>query len=186
MAALNAWMNGEWIGTWQVTRGAHSFTYTPSWLESEKSRPLSLSLPITRALTIKGEVVANYFDNLLPDNDRIRERIGRRFKTRTLDAFSLLEAIGRDCVGAVQLLPEGTTPDGWDRVECQELTEAEVAQALLAVPADPYMRPADEALVSRISLAARRKKPLSHRWTANGPAPSAQPRAPTFSSFRSG
>lgn len=156
MAALNAWMNGEWVGTWQVTRGSHSFTYRPSWLESGKSRPLSLSLPITRSLEIKGEVVANYFDNLLPDNDRIRERIARRFKTRTLDAFSLLEAIGRDCVGAVQLLPEGTSPEGWDRVECQALTEAEVAQALHAVPADP--RPGDEAPVFRISLAGAQEK----------------------------
>lgn len=158
MAALNAWMNGEWVGTWQVTRGTHSFAYAPSWLESGKSRPLSLSLPITRALEIKGEVVANYFDNLLPDTDRIRERIGRRFKTRTLDAFSLLEAIGRDCVGAVQLLPEDTTPDGWDRVECQALTEAEVAQALQAVPADPHTRPDDEAPVFRISLAGAQEK----------------------------
>ena len=158
MATLNAWMNGEWVGTWQVTRGTHSFTYAPSWLESGKSRPLSLSLPITRALEIKGEVVANYFDNLLPDNDRIRERIGRRFKTRTLDAFSLLEAIGRDCVGAVQLLPEDTTPDGWDRVECQALTEAEVAQALQAVPVDPHIRPDDEAPVFRISLAGAQEK----------------------------
>ena len=128
MAGLNAWMNGEWVGTWHVHRGTHSFKYTPTWLASGKSRPLSLSLPLTRTLEIKGDVVANYFDNLLPDNDRIRERIGRQFKTKTLDAFALLEAIGRDCVGAVQLLPEGTTPDGWDRIECEPLTEAGVAE----------------------------------------------------------
>lgn len=158
MAALNAWMNGEWVGTWRVHRGTHSFTYTPTWLASEKSRPLSLSLPLTRTLEIKGEVVANYFDNLLPNNERIRERIGRRFKTKTLDAFALLEAIGRDCVGAVQLLPEGTTPNGWNRVECEPLTEAEVADALHAVPADPRTRPGDEAPTFRISLAGAQEK----------------------------
>lgn len=158
MAALNAWMNGEWVGTWHVHRGTHSFTYAHTWPESEKSRPLSLSLPLTRTLEIKGDVVANYFDNLLPDNDRIRERIGRRFKTKTLDAFALLEAIGRDCVGAVQLLPEGTIPDGWDRVECEPLTEAEVADALHAVPADPRTRPGNEAPAFRISLAGAQEK----------------------------
>lgn len=158
MAGLNAWMNGEWVGTWHVHRGTHSFTYTPTWLTSEKSRPLSLSLPLTRTLEIKGDVVANYFDNLLPDNDRIRERIGRRFKTKTLDAFALLEAIGRDCVGAVQLLPEETEPDGWDRVECEPLTEDEVADALLAVPADPRTRPGNEAPAFRISLAGAQEK----------------------------
>lgn len=158
MAGLNAWMNGEWVGTWHVHRGTHSFTYTPTWLTSEKSRPLSLSLPLTRTLEIKGDVVANYFDNLLPDNDRIRERIGRRFKTKTLDAFALLEAIGRDCVGAVQLLPEETAPDGWDRVECEPLTEAKVADALHAVPVDPRTRPGNEAPAFRISLAGAQEK----------------------------
>lgn len=158
MAALNAWMNGQWVGRWQLTRGSHSFTYAPTWLESAQWRPLSLSLPITRTLEIQGEVVENYFDNLLPDNDRIRERIGRRFRTRALDAFSLLQSIGRDCVGAVQLLPESTSPQGWDRVECQPLTEAQVAQALHAVPADPHTRRGDEAPMFRISLAGAQEK----------------------------
>ncbi|XAH26320.1 type II toxin-antitoxin system HipA family toxin [Xylophilus sp. GW821-FHT01B05] len=161
-------MNGEWVGTWQVNRGSHSFAYAASWRESEKSRPLSLSLPLTRSLEIKGDVVANYFDNLLPDNDRIRERIGRRFKTKTLDAFALLEAIGRDCVGAVQLLPQGTTPDGWNRVDCEPLTDDQVAAALLAVPADPRARPGDDAPPFRISLAGAQEKTafvrVAGRW----------------------
>jgi len=79
-----------------------------------------------------------------------------------LDAFSLLEAIGRDCVGAVQLLPEGTTPDGWDRVECEPLTEVQVAEALHAIPADPRMRLGNETLVFRISLAGAQGKNRLH------------------------
>lgn len=158
MATLNAWMNGEFVGAWQVNRGTHSLSYAPTWLESEKSRPLSLSLPLTRTLEVKGEVVANYFDNLLPDNDKIRERIGRRFRTRTLDAFALLEAIGRDCVGAVQLLPEGTVPDGWNHVECEPLTEEQVASVLRAVPDDPLARQVNEAPPFRISLAGAQEK----------------------------
>lgn len=158
MAALDAWMNGEFIGTWRVDRGVHGFSYAHSWLASGKSRPLSLSLPLTRTLEIKGEVVANYFDNLLPDNERIRERIGRRFRTRTLDAFDLLEAIGRDCVGAVQLLPEGKTPEGWNRVTCEALTDEQVADALRAVPADPIARRIGEPPPFRISLAGAQEK----------------------------
>jgi serine/threonine-protein kinase HipA len=157
MAALNAWMNGEWVGTWQVTRGMHSFSYAPAWPESERSRPLSLSLPLTRTLEIKGEVVENYFDNLLPDNNRIRERVGRRFKTKT-DAFSLLEAIGRDCVGAVQLLPEGTEPTNWDSLDCQPMTEAEIARLLYSVPADPHQINGEETPAFRISLAGAQEK----------------------------
>jgi serine/threonine-protein kinase HipA len=151
-------MNGEHVGVWRVDRGSHTFAYAPSWMASERARPLSLSLPLTPARSITGAVVENYYDNLLPDNDRIRERIGRRFSTRSLDAFALLEAIGRDCVGAVQLLPEGTTPEGWDRVVSEPLNEAEIAAALRAVPMDPAVSRRDGAPPFRISLAGAQEK----------------------------
>ena len=70
--ALHAWMNGEPVGTWTVDRATHSFVYDASWLRSPKVRSLSLSLPITASREVRGDAVANYFDNLLPDNDRIR------------------------------------------------------------------------------------------------------------------
>lgn len=158
MATLNAWMNGELVGAWQFNRGMHSFTYTPTWLESPKSRPLSLSLPVTSTREVKGEVVANFFDNLLPDNERIRERIGLRFKTRSLDTFSLLEAIGRDCVGAVQLLPEGMEPKGWNRVDCVPLSDEDVAAELRDVPLTPHVRNGNDAPLFRISLAGAQEK----------------------------
>ena len=134
--ALGAWMNGEFVGTWSVDRATHSFLYDPSWLKSPKVRSLSLSLPITASREVRGDAVANYFDNLLPDNERIRDRLSRRFKTKSSDAFSLLEAIGRDCVGAVQLLPEGTSPRGWNRVDCDVLNEGQIIEILNAVPTD--------------------------------------------------
>ena len=152
-------MNGQLVGTWAVDRGSHRFTYDASWLASPKRRALSLSLPITPALEIRGQVVANYFDNLLPDNDRIRARLSRRFQTGSADAFSLLEAIGRDCVGAVQLLPEGMEPQGWDRIESEPLTEKQVADILRAVPSESVLgqAAADDDLF-RISLAGAQEK----------------------------
>ena len=144
-------MDGQLVGTWVVDRGSHRFTYDASWLASSKCRALSLSLPITPALEIRGQVVANYFDNLLPDDDRIRARLSRRFQTRSADAFSLLEAIGRDCAGAVQLLPEGMEPQGWDRIESEPLTEKQVADILRAVPSDVGA-----------GAGSRRRRPVSH------------------------
>lgn len=160
-AALHAWMNGELVGTWFVDRATHSFVYDTSWLKSPKVRSLSLSLPITASREIRGEVVANYFDNLLPDSDRIRERLSRRFKTKGADAFSLLEAIGRDCVGAVQLLPENTAPEGWDRVDCEPLSEGKIVDILHAVPADGgpgSLGRWDEDDLFRISIAGAQEK----------------------------
>jgi serine/threonine-protein kinase HipA len=151
-------MNGQFVGTWSVDRGSHRFTYDASWLQSPKRRALSLSLPITPAREVRGLAVANYFDNLLPDNERIRERVARRFKTRSVETFALLEAIGRDCVGAVQLLPEGAEPQGWDRIDGEPLTEAEVAGILRAVPSESVLGQETDDEPLRISLAGAQEK----------------------------
>jgi serine/threonine-protein kinase HipA len=157
--ALGIWMNGELVGHWKVERAISTLTYASEWLQSEKRRSLSLSLPITGAREIRGQVVANYFDNLLPDNRTIRERLSRRFSTRNAEAFTLLEAIGRDCVGAVQLLPEGMVPQGWDRIECEPLTDAHVRRLLDAVPSDtPLGQAVDDEDLFRISLAGAQEK----------------------------
>lgn len=164
-AALGIWMNGELVGHWRVERGTHVLNYASEWLRSDKRRSLSLSLPITGAREIRGQVVANYFDNLLPDNDRIRERLRRRFRTRDAQAFSLLEAIGRDCVGAVQLLPEGMAPQGWDRVDCEPLRDADVRSLLHAVTSDaPLGQSADDEDLFRISLAGAQEKTAFTRY----------------------
>ncbi len=157
--ALNAWMNGELVGTWTADRATHAFTYAASWITSPKARSLSLSLPVTTSREVRGDVVAHYFDNLLPDNERIRERQRRRFGTRGTDAFSLLEAIGRDCVGAVQLLPPGTEPIGWNRVDCEPLSERQIAEILRAVPGHvgPGAPLQDDDLF-RISIAGAQEK----------------------------
>lgn len=157
MQALNAWMNGELVGTWRVDRHAHTFSYAASWLASPHRRSLSLSLPISSSLQIQGEVVKHYFDNLLPDNEKIRERLGRRFKLKSRGTFDLLEAIGRDCVGAVQLLPQDQTPDGWDRIECEALTEEEIVGILHAVPSENTAEIDDDDLF-RISIAGAQEK----------------------------
>ena len=56
---------------------------------------------MTASRAITSPLVRNYFDNLLPDNPQIRERIRNRYHVRSAESFYLLEEIGRDCVGAV-------------------------------------------------------------------------------------
>ena len=45
-----------------------------------------------------------FFDNLLPDNSQIRARIQAKFNITTNQPFDLLASIGKDCVGAIQLV----------------------------------------------------------------------------------
>ena len=105
---LGVWANGLRVARWTLpARGAMELVYEPSWLDSPEARPLSLSLPMNfDGVPLKGDKVQHYFDNLLPDSEPIRQRIRGRFATRSTQAFDLLAAIGRDCVGAIQLLPD--------------------------------------------------------------------------------
>jgi len=130
--ALTVWMNGERVGTWSLpTGGPQQFTYAESWLHSNQFRPLSLSLPAgLGAATLRGEAVESWFDNLLPDSDAIRRRAQIRFQAASTSAFDLLAAVGRDCAGAVQLLPLDQEPSSIDRIEARPLSDQEIGQRL--------------------------------------------------------
>jgi serine/threonine-protein kinase HipA len=132
-SALTIWMNGRRVGTWTRSRGPHVLQYDPEWVASDAGRALSLSLPFTPGnVAHRGDAVAHYFDNLLPDSEAIRARLRAKFSTTTAETFELLTAIGRDCVGAVQLLPENETPAGFNRIDCEPLSEAGVEDAIAA------------------------------------------------------
>ncbi len=104
---LDVLINGRLAGQLdKETSGAISFRYDDSWLEWGHRFAISLSLPL-RSTVYRGAPVAAVFDNLLPDNPNIRRRVAERTGAAGTDAYSLLEQIGRDCVGAMQFLPPG-------------------------------------------------------------------------------
>lgn len=156
---LNIWMNGKLVGVWSRTRtGGHRLTYEEAWLRSSRRRSLSLSLPISPSREITGASVASYFDNLLPENDNIRRRLSVRFRTRGAEAFELLTAIGRDCVGAVQLLPPETAPEGFDRVDGVPVNDVEVERLLRSVTSEPLPGTNEDLDEFRISIAGAQEK----------------------------
>jgi serine/threonine-protein kinase HipA len=132
--SLAVWMNVVRVGTWSLpARGPQEFSYDEAWLRSSQFRPLSLSLPAgIGATTLRGSAVESWFDNLLPDSVAIRRRAQARFQAASTRAFDLLAAIGRDCAGAVQLLPPEQEPCGTDRIEARPLSELEIGQRLRA------------------------------------------------------
>lgn len=163
---LIIWMNGLRVGTWTQTRGVDTLHYDPAWVESTVGRALSLSLPFTPGnVAHRGEVVANFFDNLLPDSDSIRSRIRSKFATASTEAFDLLTAIGRDCVGAVQLLPEGQPPVGFDRIDAEPLNDADIERVIAASLSGARILGQKEEDDFRISIAGAQEKTalLFHR-----------------------
>lgn len=164
---LGLWANGEHVGRWTLTaRGGMELQYDPAWQASAAGRPLSLSLPFNfNNEPLKGPAVANYFEGLLPDSDAIRRRAAARFKTGSTEPFDLLAAIGRDCVGAIQLLPNGQEPAGVDRVEGVELDEEAIERHLLeAVSPDTFRGWRDPEDDFRISLAGAQEKDAFLWW----------------------
>ncbi|MDO8543561.1 MAG: type II toxin-antitoxin system HipA family toxin [Opitutaceae bacterium] len=165
-STLILWMNGQQVGTWTQTRSTHVLQYDHEWVTSPDGRALSLSLPFTPGnVAHRGNVVAHFFDNLLPDTGAIRARIRAKFSTASTDAFDLLTAIGRDCIGAVQLLSEGEAPVGFDRIESEPLTDEGVEQAIAASLSGARVLGQPQAEDFRISLAGAQEKTalLFHR-----------------------
>lgn len=113
----------------------------------------------------RGPIVDNYFENLLPDSEAIRKRLRSQFGTKSTHAFELLTAIGRDCVGAVQLLPVNAQPDGWDRVQSEPMTDAQVAGVLRAASTDlPLGQRHPQEMDFRISIAGAQEKTALLRY----------------------
>jgi serine/threonine-protein kinase HipA len=165
--SLALWANGERVGRWTLTaRGGMELQYDPQWVASPLGRPLSLSLPFTLDnQPLKGDNVDHYFDGLLPDSDAIRKRVAARFKTGSTDAFDLLRAIGRDCVGALQLLEDGKAPEGLDRVDGVVVDAEAIERHLLeVVTPDRFGGAEDPDDDFRISLAGAQEKDAFVWW----------------------
>jgi len=105
-APLRVLLNNRLVGHLsKAATGAIEFRYDADWLGWEHALPVSLSL-LLREDAFRGETVTAVFDNLLPDSDALRRRVAEKVGAAGTDAYSLLAAIGRDCVGALQFVSD--------------------------------------------------------------------------------
>ncbi|MGU7810760.1 type II toxin-antitoxin system HipA family toxin [Burkholderia sp. AW49-1] len=156
---LDLWMNGIPVGYWEVRRGVERLVYLPAWVDDPQGRPLSLSLPFTPGnQPHQGAIVADYFDNLLPDSQPIRRRIAQRYRLGSTAPFELLASIGRDCVGALQLLPPDETPVDLESIDGTALDDAAVADVLRHATAAPLPGHAEPDGELRLSIAGAQEK----------------------------
>mgnify|MGYP000039707971 FL=1 len=156
---LTVALNGRQIGVLErSTNGAISFIYDQAWLDDERRAiPVSLSLPL-REERYTGVEVSAYFDNLLPDNADIRRKVAAKIGAEGIDPFSLLNKIGRDCVGALQFVPEGQTIALPGPPECASLEDSEIAEIIRNLPSAPLGIRADGDREFRISIAGAQEK----------------------------
>jgi len=115
-------------------------------------------MPISANRIAEGAAVGNFFDNLLPDDENIRRRLHTRFHTKSTEALDLLQAIGRDCVGAVQLLPPGQSPLNFAKLDYDALAAEDVEHILQSVTASSGPGAPDNEDDFRISIAGAQEK----------------------------
>jgi serine/threonine-protein kinase HipA len=156
---LHAWMNGEYVGRWINPAGKpQEFVYAPEWLASRSARPLSLSMPLMEGAVYKGGVVEAYFENLLPDSGEIRRRIGAHVGAQSDSAFDLLEKIGRDCVGALQLTVDPEPAPNVRAINASPISDDEIGQLLLKTSGSPTFGAPELDDDFRLSIAGAQEK----------------------------
>lgn len=163
---LNVIMNGILVGQLEkTTKSSLTFVYDQKWLKTAGARPISLSLPLVEQV-FTGDVVYNFFDNLLPDNAQIRARIQSKFHIATNQAFDLLASIGKDCVGAIQLI-DGEIPSFINKIKAKSLKAKEIAAILRGYQNYP-LGMTDNMDEFRISIAGAQEKTAflyhKHKW----------------------
>lgn len=153
---LAVFMNSRRVGTLaRAATGAIEFRYATTWLAWDNAIPVSLSLPLREDRQVGAPVMA-VFDNLLPDVEAIRRRVAERVGARGTDAYSLLAAIGQDCVGALQFLTEEREPGPAGAVEGRPVTNAEIGDLLRHLGRAPLGIGEDREF--RISIAGAQEK----------------------------
>lgn len=154
--------------------GGIAFRYAESWLARERAIPVSLSLPL-REDAYSGASVTAFFENLLPDSEPLRLRVAEKVGADGTDSYSLLSCIGRDCVGALQFMPEGDAVAGdTTKIEGQPVSDRDIEKLLNNLAQAPLGLDQDQDF--RISVAGAQEKTalLFHEgkwWKPHGTTP---------------
>lgn len=152
---LDIWWEGRLVG--QLTQNRHGelgFAYAPEWLKDDEARPLSASLP-KRVEPFSRRECRPFFGGLLPEESQ-RDAAARALGVSRDNDFALLDRLGGDVAGALQLLPRGETPTApaLDK-RPTPLDDAGLLRVLDALPARPLLA-GQEGL--RLSLAGAQAK----------------------------
>lgn len=156
-APLRVYLNNRLVGHLnKEPSGAIDFQYDQSWLAWEHALPISLSLPM-RETAFRGEPVAAVFENLLPDSDALRRRVAEKVGARGTDAYNMLAAIGRDCVGALQFIAgDDAAIDATSAIQGEVVDDEAIDKLLRGLAKAPLGLSRDDDF--RISIAGAQEK----------------------------
>lgn len=129
---LSVFLDGRYTGALhQSSQGNVTFRYDEQYRRANRPTPLSLSMPVVRD-EHKARVVVPFLQGLLPDSPTKLDQLAVEHHTSPRNAFGLLEHVGRDTPGAVQILPPGedSTDAATRQGDVTPLSTAEVADVI--------------------------------------------------------
>jgi serine/threonine-protein kinase HipA len=134
---LNVWLGNRIVADLTINRRqVAQFRYRDDYVAERGEGALGLSVPLpVSSRRFKGELVDHWMESLLPEGET-RTVLEQYFRVRRGDGFALLAALGRDCAGAVAVMPPGedfTQPTG----PVRPLTPLEVEQAVASLRQHP-------------------------------------------------
>jgi serine/threonine-protein kinase HipA len=161
------------VGTLRFGAGGLEFAYAPEWLKRADAFPLSPRLPLREEAWV-GEEVTFFFANLLPEG-AILDTLAKLRRLPRGDVYRMIEAFGRECAGAFEIVPEDEATRGERAPQYRQYTRKELV-ADLARLRDNIPLLARHAEL-RLSLAgAQNKIPVRYAdgelWLPEGDAPS--------------
>ena len=152
---LEVWWDGRLVG--QLTQNQHGelgFAYSPDWLENGDGPPLSASLP-KRVEHFSRREYRPFFGGLLPEESQ-RDAAAQALGVSPGNDWALLDRLGGDVAGALQLVPHGEQPSRPNLIQHPiQLDEAGLMRVLDALPIRPLL--AGEAGL-RLPLAGAQSK----------------------------
>ncbi len=122
------------------------FTYN-----DDNNIPISYRLPVSKK-SFTDEDCRPYFHGLLSEADSVRKYLGKIFHINPNDDFALLQAIGRDCAGAISFHnpEEPVKPDESAQLEYTLLSDNELKKNIEELRSKPFFMQADNDI--RIAL----------------------------------
>jgi serine/threonine-protein kinase HipA len=155
---FDIYLNELLVGALYERRGDKLvFQYETSYL-SQSVQPVFLCLPL-QAEPFPPAISRVVFEGMLPENETIRAAMSRIYETSIENIWGLISAIGRDCAGAISIVPTGEKPPiaiGSDEDAVDWLTEMLLAEELANLKIRPLGSQNNKR--RRISLAGYQEK----------------------------
>ena len=153
---LIVWWDGARVGQLALNEyGEPEFTYAADWLAMPNARSVSASLPLQPEPFVRRATLP-FFEGLLPEASQ-RTAIAQALGISERNEFRLLEEIGGEVAGAIEVWPEDIEPSvssasGTSRI----LSDDELVALIDRLPTRPMLAGGEDGL--RLSLAGAQSK----------------------------